>query len=610
MKVTPKREKWAESRSATMQGTPLIPPQEAERLYRTAMQKAIQRMVKAYGKELEATIKPFATARDGVAMDANLGGQLDLMFGRLNKHWGAVFGKLAKTLAKTTVSRVDRLSKRRLDQSLKELSGGLTIKTPELPESMISTLQAATARNVGLIKSIQSKFHDQIAQEVLNNIGDQQAVYENAKKLVDRVYFHGETTEERARLIARDQVAKMSSEMSAARAKSAGITKFKWRHSGGSADPRKLHLGYNNQIFSYDDLPIIDERTQERGLPGQAIHCHTGDSIIEHRDLCNKVYRSRYSGELFTIVTGDDVVLRATPNHPVLTDKGWIPVKFLNEGDNLIGSEHERVNVMKANVDNVKSRFDDFFDSAARYIGHERAPVSGTGLEFHGDITDSYIDVVSFDRFLFDWIKPESAKKVVELILPDPDMVGTEAALFSGNSSLYSLVVAVTGASEGVIGGLSALFSLLRSSPSCANDTCLALVSNLYLVLDKDSPDDVSAYIEFSRNLELTMARGVELNDFIFGQIIHLVRRAASDNERNVIGAEMLGEVVRVDAKNISDSLEGSLPVEKGCSVIKKISSEYFSGHVYNLETASNWYVCNDIITHNCRCVAIPVIEF
>jgi SPP1 gp7 family putative phage head morphogenesis protein len=274
MKTTQTRKDWATARGATMQGTPLIPPQEAERLYRTAMQKAIQRMVKAYGKELEATIKPFATAADaGLAMDANLGSQLDMMFGRLNKHWGKVFGKLARTLAKTTVSRVDRLSKRRLDQSLKELSGGLTIKTPDLPESMISTLQAATARNVGLIKSIQSKFHDQIAQEVLNNIGDQQSVFENAKKLVSRVYFHGETTEERARLIARDQVAKMSSEMSAARAKSAGITKFKWRHSGGSADPRKLHLDHNNKIFSYDDLPVIDERTGEKGLPGQAINC-------------------------------------------------------------------------------------------------------------------------------------------------------------------------------------------------------------------------------------------------------------------------------------------------------------------------------------------------
>ena len=287
MKVTEKRKGWAESRGATMQGTPLMPPQEAERLYRTAMQKAIARMTEDYGKELQKTLAKLATASDaGVAMDANLGAQLSLMFGKLDNHWSSVFNKLAKTLAKTTVERVDQSSKRRLDQSLKELSGGLTIKTPDLPETMVNTLQAATAQNVGLIKSIQSKFHEQVSQEILSSIGDQQAVFENSKKLVDRVYWRGETTEERAKFIARDQVAKMNSEMSSARAKSAGITKFKWRHSGASAEPRKLHQKYDGQIFSYDDLPIIDERTGERGLPGQAINCRcVAIPVIEFGEL-------------------------------------------------------------------------------------------------------------------------------------------------------------------------------------------------------------------------------------------------------------------------------------------------------------------------------------
>ena len=28
--------------------------------------------------------------------------------------------------------------------------------------------------------------------------------------------------------------------------------------------------------------------------------------------------------------------------------------------------------------------------------------------------------------------------------------------------------------------------------------------------------------------------------------------------------------------------------------------------HVYNLETEDNWYIDNDIINHNCRCVMVP----
>lgn len=267
MKTTQRRKDWATSRQATMQGLPLKPSADAERLYRVAMQKAIKRMTKDYQRELEATLKPF------VAMDANAGGQLSLMFGRLNTKWGKFFGKLARTLATTTVKRVDRASKRSLEASLKELSGGLTIKTPKLPESMITALQAATARNAGLIVSIQQQYHQKIEQAVLNNLGDAQAIYENARTVVDKVYFIGETVEERAAFIARDQVSKLNASLGMERAKAAGITQFKWRHSGGSADPRKLHQKYDGQIFDYNDLPIIDERTQETGLPGSAINC-------------------------------------------------------------------------------------------------------------------------------------------------------------------------------------------------------------------------------------------------------------------------------------------------------------------------------------------------
>jgi hypothetical protein len=34
-----------------------------------------------------------------------------------------------------------------------------------------------------------------------------------------------------------------------------------------------------------------------------------------------------------------------------------------------------------------------------------------------------------------------------------------------------------------------------------------------------------------------------------------------------------------------------------------------FSGYVYNLQTASGWYVAEGIITHNCECALAPVIE-
>jgi len=52
-----------------------------------------------------------------------------------------------------------------------------------------------------------------------------------------------------------------------------GVKKFKWLHSGGGQKPRKDHIEMNGNIYSFDDLPVIDKRTGERGIPGQAINC-------------------------------------------------------------------------------------------------------------------------------------------------------------------------------------------------------------------------------------------------------------------------------------------------------------------------------------------------
>lgn len=270
MKIKQTTKEWAEKRGSVLVGTPLKKSHDAERFYRVTLQKAVLRMRKDYERELEKQLKP---AIKSAAMDANLGAQLGLMFDALGGKWGKFFGKLSRNLAGRVVNRINQTSKRNLDASLKDLSGGLTIKTPKMPESMLSEMQAATRVNVGLIKSIQSQYHERIFQTVMKNVGDAESIKGAAEKLVSKTYFIGETVSERAAFIARDQTSKLTTATNASRMKSAGVTRFRWRHSGGSYDPRKLHLGYDGQEFDIDNPPIIDERSGERGLPGQAINC-------------------------------------------------------------------------------------------------------------------------------------------------------------------------------------------------------------------------------------------------------------------------------------------------------------------------------------------------
>ena len=74
--------------------------------------------------------------------------------------------------------------------------------------------------------------------------------------------------------IARDQTRKAYNNLNAARMRKVGVTEFIWRHSGGGRNPRDLRQNVlNGKKFSLDDLPVIDERTGETGIPGQAINC-------------------------------------------------------------------------------------------------------------------------------------------------------------------------------------------------------------------------------------------------------------------------------------------------------------------------------------------------
>ena len=267
IKTNKTKEDWAKSRGQKLVGTPLKPSHAARIYYQNALKKAVDRMRKDYQNTIDRELKPAAkmAAQDSVS---TLGASL--LF--LDKKWGGVFSKLSRKLANNVVGKVDKAAELDLNGSLASLSG-LAIKTPKLPQKMIGVIQAATRVNVDLIRSIQSQYHDKVFQAIMPNIGDAQQIKGEAQRLVSKVYFIGETVGDRAALIASDQTRKLSSAINVARMKSAGVKRGQWMHSGGSLDPRDLHVQYDGQIFDLDDPPIIDAKTGERGWPGQLLNC-------------------------------------------------------------------------------------------------------------------------------------------------------------------------------------------------------------------------------------------------------------------------------------------------------------------------------------------------
>ncbi|MDR0805955.1 MAG: phage head morphogenesis protein [Enterobacteriaceae bacterium] len=260
-----KRERWATQRKALMKGEPLHYPSAVKAKYQASLQKLISAMIKDYQKELTMLNKDF-----GITTDASIASQTRIAMSKLRKKWLSVFSKRSASLADKFVSQVDAVSKRSLNESLKSLSGGLTIQTPEMPEAMKDKIIAATAENVSLIKSIPEKFHYRVESAALRSIA---SGGEGAKTIYQEIMEIGEVTEKRAKFIAEDQTRKLTTAANQERAKSAGIKKGIWHHSSGSAEPRRLHVELDGTEFDLDNPPVIDLKTGQRGLPGVLPNC-------------------------------------------------------------------------------------------------------------------------------------------------------------------------------------------------------------------------------------------------------------------------------------------------------------------------------------------------
>lgn len=271
IRLTKKRQAWAEPRQATLKGERLSPYSgAAASKYDAQLQRMVKAMRKEYNDEVRRLFRAHADEESALAMDASLASQARMLFNSLGKKWAQIFGSRAARITEQMIDGASMASRRNLGESLKKISGGITIKVPDMPAALQEQVTAATAENVGLIKSIQQQYHERISQLVLRSAA---TGGRGAAEIFEGIRHYDGLTEKRAKLIAVDQTRKITAAMNVERAKSVGMKRFEWLHSGGSAEPRRLHVRYDGQVFDYDNPPVIDERTGERGFPGQLINC-------------------------------------------------------------------------------------------------------------------------------------------------------------------------------------------------------------------------------------------------------------------------------------------------------------------------------------------------
>lgn len=324
-----------------------------------------------------------------------------------------------------------------------------------------------------------------------------------------------------------------------------------------------------------------------------------------------------FEGEVVDIETVDGRRLSVTPNHPILTPHGWVPAGLLREGDDVVGGSvgESPSGGRRPDDHQVPALIEDVAQTLGGATSVQAVRVPTAAEDFHGDGAGSDVHVVRTHRLLRDDVQPTLAELPGQPSFMIGDM-GLES--FAGEGGLGLLLDRFLPTADGIMRG-ERVAPVLLGGPSehhgavGLNHAANGHTCGLQAVADGGARDAV----RLCERLD-GLASFVSLDD-LFGR----QRALGQHGGRRTAGASLMGrDAITPKATVNQNALESSLayPMPSRDSLaafagdvvtdrILHIGRRSWSGHVYNLQTDTGWFLANGILTHNCRCSRTPVTK-
>jgi SPP1 gp7 family putative phage head morphogenesis protein len=233
---------------------------EIKKLTSRMIDETTRRVLSLFGQKM---------SKEFFAQDETISSQSKILLSALILKFSELFDKKSKSLSKRMVKNTLKNSAISLKLSVSNFDKMTSLNIGSVSSDLKEIIKASVSENVGLIKSIQSDYLSKVNGQVMRSIVSGNGLQD----LVPALKKYRGITLRKARNIAIDQTRKVYNAVNAERMKKVGINKFIWLHSGGGQNPRIEHIEMDGNEYSFDDLPVIDSRTGERGIPGQAINC-------------------------------------------------------------------------------------------------------------------------------------------------------------------------------------------------------------------------------------------------------------------------------------------------------------------------------------------------
>lgn len=416
----------------------------------------------------------------------------------------------------------------------------------------------------------------------------------------------GETTQQIAK-----RIAELSNNRTKAQAKA--VVQTIANHVGTQA--RAEVFKENKHLFKGDRwTSVLDSKTSpicqmrdgiiypigEGPYPPAHYHCLTGDTLISSRYAVSYVSRRVYQGSIYTIHTASGNSITCTPNHPILTDRGFLPINTINSLDK-IATNIKSEGIRFTNEQNSKgiSTIENLFTSLSKSSGVESVTMPISAEDFHGDVTDNEVDIVNIKRELFFKGYP-SRDEVISKNRFIPTNFFT-----SRLSNFYSSFVRNSTTTNGLMSFFNLIFSLFSSHKRPFHFFLFALSSKFNALSSKLSLKKTYRHIKSFSNSSKPYSILIES----YARLKAYCTKSPS--VLSPVNSTLLSDN---PCDNFISDTELSTNISNGSmgdevffdNIVNITIAENVSTHVYNLENDLGYYTANNLITHNCRSVRIP----
>ncbi len=337
-------------------------------------------------------------------------------------------------------------------------------------------------------------------------------------------------------------------------------------------------------------------------MPPRPLHprCLVGETPVFAAGK-QAAFVAAYSGPVVEITLSDGRRLTGTVNHMLLTAHGFARLDSLREGDHVLDCLGlERIVAADPDNDRQPTRIDDLVESLSKLRGMSsaRVPVSAEYLHGDGRFCEGDIHVVAPDGFLGNALKATGRQH--------PDGAGLDpralAEAFYREGDLAPVLEGLANAADGIMGGRREILAFVRRHTMQSHDVRCAASPHGDSPIFQTKADAMPGDSERLRQSQLGFASEVSASYLSIGQGAARSAKGGAalleDPMDHLVGDTML-------FRQILDALSAFVAPTKIIGVRK----HDFSGHVYDLQTASSLYIANGIVSSNCRCTAAPVTK-